>query len=275
MPLFKYCNSNGKLILQNLEIKVTPPNELNDHREMVPVVENSNPQVWADSFVQSKINDPDYYRRNAAAFPGVRSFAEYQRLAARVAPKVTKTVADKSPDLDNNLQAASPDLVSKKWGFISLSETAVEDLMWAHYADQHGGLLVELDETALPSEAVYQCEYSDAPVKYDPSSPDGAATLELLAKRKKSGWSYEREHRLVVALSACRKAMAGASTLHLLRVDAKAIISVTMGLRAPDALKDEIIAALKNPLLKHVTLWKIAEDKQLNLHRVTVGLVSR
>jgi hypothetical protein len=147
--------------------------------------------------------------------------------------------------------------------------------MWAHYADQHGGLLVELDETALPSEAVYQCEYSDDPVKYDPSSPDGAATLELLAKRKKSGWSYEREHRLVVALSACRKAMAGASTLHLLRVDAKAIISVTMGLRAPDALKDEIIAALKNPILQHVTLWKIAEDKQLKLHRVKVGLVSR
>jgi hypothetical protein len=40
--------------------------------------------------------------------------------------------------------------------------------------------------------------------------------------------------------------------------------------RAPHVLKDEIIAALKNPLLQHVTLWKIAEDKQLNLHRVPV-----
>jgi hypothetical protein len=43
MALYKYCSEFGKYIIQNLEIKVTPPNELNDVCEMRPVVKNSDP----------------------------------------------------------------------------------------------------------------------------------------------------------------------------------------------------------------------------------------
>src|SRR5450756_28493 len=42
-----FCNENGKFILQNLELKVTPPNELNDPCEMRPVIKTANPHAWA------------------------------------------------------------------------------------------------------------------------------------------------------------------------------------------------------------------------------------
>jgi hypothetical protein len=106
------------------------------------------------------------------------------------------------------------DLMSAKWGVVSLSESPLVDRMWAHYADAHKGLLVEFDPTSdlFTNPSFVKCEYSDSPVVYNTLPEGNHAAIEEIAKHKKTDWAYERESRLIVPFAACRKTLNGTST---------------------------------------------------------------
>jgi hypothetical protein len=59
MGHFKYCNETGVLILKNLQLKVTPPNEFNDPFEFSPVVRNPNPKAHAEKAVKRILTEPE------------------------------------------------------------------------------------------------------------------------------------------------------------------------------------------------------------------------
>ena len=273
MPLFKYCNEAGKFILQNLEIKVTPPNELNDPCEMRPVVLNSDPKGWARRFAQKALTDPSYYNANTHAYPNCKNFRQFQNFARRHRAAMVAQLEQASPKLDADLQGEILDTVSKKWGIVSLSADPVSHLMWAHYADSHKGLAVELDETnaLFVHPSFLTCEYDDNPAVYDPSQGLNHAAVEAFARRKRTDWRYEHESRLIVPLNLCRQVAHGTTILYLFSLDADTIKSVTFGLRTPDPVKQEVVAALNRPELHHVTKWQIAAGATpMQLQRVHV-----
>lgn len=262
MPLYKYCNDAGKFIVQNLEIKVTPPDELNDPCEMRPVVINSDPKAWARRFAQKALTDPSYYNANASAYPNCRNFLDFQSFAGKHLQVIINRLEQASPQLDADLQNEILETISKKWGIVSLSAEPLNELMWAHYADSHKGIAVEFDETnelfTHPSFLI--CEYDDNPAVYDPGQGPNHQAVEAFARRKRAAWRYERESRLIVGLALCRKVTRGSSTLHLFSIEPKVIRSVTFGLRCPTALKDEMLRAIDGPELRHVSAWQIAEE---------------
>ena len=168
MALYKYCNEAGKYIFQNLEIKATPANELNDVCEMRPVVKNSDPMAWAERFLTKTLADPSYFMKNAGLFRG-KTFTEFQVFANSHRDDLLVQLAKASPKLDEHLQKEFVDILSAKWGVVSLSDRPLEHKMWALYADAHKGLLVEFDQTngLFNNPSCVKCEYCDIPVVYD------------------------------------------------------------------------------------------------------------
>jgi hypothetical protein len=211
MALYKYCNETGKLILQNLEIKVTPPKELNDPCEMRPVVENHDPAGWARRQAKKTVTDPSYFNAHRFDYSNCKNFREFQAFARRNLGIIISKLEQKSPALDDNLQQEVLNLVSKKWGVFSMSANAVQHLMWAHYGDSHKGLLIEFDQAnpLFVQPSLLVCDYNDTPAIYDPSIGANHQAVELFARRKRTDWSYEEESRLIVPFSECRRTANG------------------------------------------------------------------
>lgn len=261
MALFKYCNENGKFILQNLEIKVTPPNELNDPCEMRPVVKTANPHAWACEKVRKVVSRAEYYNNHILDFPKCKNFTQFQKYARSNLAVMIQLLERNAPDLDFSLQGQVLAMVSKKWGIISLSAEPLIPLMWSHYANSHRGLLVEFNDRSplFTSPSFLKCEYIDSPAVYDPSQGLNHKAVEAFASRKKTDWAYEKESRLIIALRDCNKVDAVTPPMYLFALDAAVIVSVTFGLHSTPALRREVQLALQKPALSHVSKWKIVE----------------
>jgi hypothetical protein len=96
-------------------------------------------------------------------------------------------------------QEMRKDLVAR-FGVCCLSEVDDNHLMWSHYASDHQGFCVGLDETQLDG---LQGLIGQGPVKYQSDAPRFRYYIDppqLLEKQvfacKSKLWEYEREYRI-------------------------------------------------------------------------------
>lgn len=88
-------------------------------------------------------------------------------------------------------------------GIACFSETYENEIMWAHYAENYGGVCiaysaVNLRDNLPPAVRMARVGYADAPVrlsKHDKTSIYAAA--HKILSQKKYNWAYEREWRLL------------------------------------------------------------------------------
>lgn len=126
--------------------------------------------------------------------------------------------------------------------------------MWAHYAENHQGFVVEFSEEeierALPSSRIGSVRYSDEPL--DDFSDLIARVVHIAKPRytyflqsaifsaayftKMSCWSYEQERRLIVPLSVVREP----DHLMLLDLPAAAVTNIICGARASSETKTQL-----------------------------------
>lgn len=96
------------------------------------------------------------------------------------------------------------DVLSTGHGVVCFSETWRSTLMWAHYGDKHTGLCLgfDIDDGPHLTKIVYVPRRLKNPIDF--SKPFGGVDEPMLEKclnLKHSGWKYEKEHRLRVALN--------------------------------------------------------------------------
>ncbi|MGG6325606.1 DUF2971 domain-containing protein [Vibrio cholerae] len=85
--------------------------------------------------------------------------------------------------------------VFKEHGIISFSETHDNLLMWAHYADNHSGIVVGFDGNHEWFKALHR-------VRYRKERNTEFMDFNDPYLYKSDEWSYEKEHRLIVKLSS-------------------------------------------------------------------------
>ncbi|MEC8325583.1 MAG: DUF2971 domain-containing protein [Pseudomonadota bacterium] len=161
----------------------------------------------------------------------------------------------------------------EKMGICSLSQTRKNQLMWAHYADEHKGFCIGFDEAILKntSDRFHSClvEYSsDLPykgvierIKYYSNAPAGlpieyqnsphsiaADILSSISGTKYTNWKYEKEVRLL-------RPSHGA-----LKFCPSAVVSIAFGLRMPERDKVTLKKLLSTPEWSHL-LWFQAEKQ--------------
>ena len=138
--------------------------------------------------------------------------------------------------------------IDETFGILSLSGTADNLLLWAHYASEHRGLAVQIDiedQTFAPSRDDRRFQLA-GPVRYAPRRPLIPETDEILFEHffvKSQEWAYEQEFRIVRKLSSSVATIAGTPyPIHLFPVPPSAIRRVIFGARVPTADRDQLIA---------------------------------
>jgi len=94
-----------------------------------------------------------------------------------------------------------------KMGIICLSESPYIIQMWAHYTENHQGIVIGIEETEFVTdrETIVEVEYKDEMILLPVTgNPDNLKKYEEyildVLKRKQTEWRYEREYRIYVHL---------------------------------------------------------------------------
>lgn len=193
-------------------IKFTPINELNDPSELTS---NVIPEKVLESL--HRLRTSGYTKDDLLHLQ--RQGAVLNKLAPRfkavpvpenvdVANRLINSPFYEQIDLLDNLLSKTAKEISEKVGIFCLTRRYESLPMWAHYANNASGLVVEFenidsvfngDETGVlwsPTDVRYEKETGG--VTFDPKSHDA------IFFEKFSDWSYEQEVRVVASLESCR-----------------------------------------------------------------------
>jgi Protein of unknown function (DUF2971) len=184
------------------------------------------------------------------------------------APEATKRQSKPIPSemaIDNICK------IDQVFGILSLSMTADNLLLWAHYASEHRGLAVEID----PDDQEFNRHTSRdrnfelaKKVRYSEERPLYPETDEILFDHfflKSPEWSYEKEYRIVRKFeSAIETKDVKPFPIHLYELPPSAIRRVIFGARVKADLADQRDALIKettaDPAFAHVSFGDAVLD---------------
>jgi hypothetical protein len=271
-PLFKYFGhkdpnkplENSCLkVLDKLSLRVTPANQFNNPFEFSPVV---RPSATADQIINKLQTDSSLFEQHRQAFPGCRSFADFQKQLRDNNGEVARLLRINTAALVHDFQDKLPQMISEQFGVICLSPRPTQPLMWAHYSSAHEGLMIGFisDCPLFKGKGFFKVKYLSRRAIYDPSKPgEGSRQAKQFLRRKSPDWKYEQEFRLIVELKFTQSASTHAgSMLRLLPIDPSWISSVTFGIRCPYTLRAEVARMLAESHLKHVRPFEIRMHRE-------------
>lgn len=157
--------------------------------------------------------------------------------------------------------------IRKKWGVISLSEDALNPLLWSHYAASHTGFCVKFDVAKLCKDfmsfKVWQVSYKTSYPKINPITNDHLNSLITRLTTKSSHWSYEKEWRFIWS-----NLPGGRAT----NFSASSIVSVMLGLGMDKGAEEEVISAIASAQNgKHIKIYKVSpkhKSFELKVNRI-------
>lgn len=234
-PLYKYMGSKRFIeMLRSTSIRFTQPDFLNDPYECHLTLDRE--ALKAD------------YRKHRKAH----------------SPEMT------DGQLDHSVEMAEDQLVidallhyrdrRRNLGILSLTEDPLQLLMWAHYGEEHRGVVVEFDIShpcIRPGSnggdtysGIEKVTYSKDKIFGIPM-PD---TMIDVLSRKSPEWEYEREWRLIRTLNMTRR---HSEEICVVDFDLSAVKSVHLGARFPAQHLDEVTQLLNANGGAHIKLWKV------------------
>jgi Protein of unknown function (DUF2971) len=259
--VFKYCDDRGVRILENLELKITPPNQFNDPFEFRPRVTCSS----ANRRFKNLLRDKNELRRMflAQKSEGFRGdFREFKKQLRKIRPTIVKALVPRMPEVNTELQTTYPERVSADHGVLCMSARKDSIVMWGHYCDKHRGMVIGFDRSWNMFGAVQglrAVEYVRERVQWDTSwVPGGSKETAFLAQlifSKNDEWKYEGELRQLFTLGSLpSRTVEDGSRGYFLPIPAQIVVSVSLGMRCSAALEKAVRSALDNPHLRHVRL---------------------
>lgn len=209
MRLFKYFGPDRAGILQSRLLRFSQPSSFNDPFEFLPFVELiDTPANISQKFIAEANKDfsaeYDALDNETKASVSKAEFSEYLRnvLLSSVPQGSALVQAHTGYAQDQFIAAANQTM-----GILCLSEKHDDLLMWAHYADCHRGFVLEFDSESPffnQRRSVNDDLRHLKPVMYSEIRPAinlSNTSVEELCLTKSTHWSYEKEWRIIKALS--------------------------------------------------------------------------
>lgn len=182
---------------------------------------------------------------------------------------------------------------SEKSVLICVSKNPLNFLMWAHYAEQHKGLVIEFDfqniliENSLGSAGIkmfpvdYRNERPIIDVLIDPDTKEWSDQFNDFPLVKSLDWKYEDEYRTVSAPETllefekyglvCQKDY-DHKKHWFLKINPSSVKSIILGLHSDKFLEQKIINLCKNPFFQHLKINKIqASESEFRFAQVTIN----
>jgi hypothetical protein len=269
--LYKYCDQVGIVkILESLELKLPYISEVNDPLECLPVFycpdnKSAIEARYLSVLNRKKIRPPEGYTQALNEL--------YEK------GEIQKELAESSLKCQKNL--------NQKSCLLSVSKTARNTVMWAHYANKHKGAIIGIDFNKVFFEInrvigglkLNKVKYSEQRPKIniltDFVEPPYAFLKTILTKSIE--WKYEREFRTVFFVDtlenlrkqglACLKDFNCKKTWFL-RLNPESIREIIFGLYTEESLKLAIRKLIERPELQHVKLYQAKESETYTLNLI-------
>jgi uncharacterized protein YuzE len=218
-------------------VKFSKAEELNDPSELIP-------NVMREKIVKSL----ETLRRYGYSETGMEGLIRQGNLLRKLAPRfmrnsppLTIEYANQTirsdffnymPALETLLNETA-DSISQNVGIFCLSQCNDSLPMWAHYAKNAAGFVVEyrdLNDTFIGDDTGILNRLM--PVRYEKDTtgvtfyPDSQETLFFT---KLPDWSYEKEVRVILQLSSCDTRQNGANKIYYKNLDKKHVSSIICG----------------------------------------------
>lgn len=230
-PLFKYVRLDRALaILEGRDIRFTQPRFLNDPHELSVEI---NPQSLVRDFYEHMVE--------AGEVPEHAADIARRNVDSLVIDRVAWVMAER-----------------EKLGVLSLCDAPDNMLLWAHYADEHRGAVLELDVSDLIAshrasdeiQAMAQVTYSDERIDFI----GRRLPLWMTLNYKSAAWAYEREWRLYRSLSALRHKT---GDIYVADLPPNAIKRIIFGVRAAALCEESTVRFIQgNADYQHICIEK-------------------
>ena len=246
---YKYVSIDRlREILIDHKIRFTQPSAFNDPFELVPLLlipQGTVPQ-------------------------GSRNYG-FSLSAPRRPINIDRTTIDKDWCHDRHSRELR-DALDSEIGFLSLSKTCKSLPMWAHYANEYTGAVIEFDGDHEFFEWAFDVYYSDErPIR----------DLELYSREpipiaemcdKSTEWSYEREVRVARCLSDCELIGTGSGIpIFVIEIPPECIRRVIIGERVNQDVAKEVYDIIECTDIAGdravINYW----DYELDLQRFKIG----
>jgi hypothetical protein len=249
--LFKYLVPDRVDILANEKIAFTPPERFNDILDVRPQVQ---PITSRQYLRQREKEAKNAYIRSLPASQKPKSARQLKRFRKHLKGAI-EHVRSQAPDLASKWERDLPKLISQNFGILCLSEINNFHPMWAHYADEHKGFVLELDTRVESFRQLGQLRK----VKYLPSPPvyDPAKGAKGFWYQKLDQWAEEKEWRMVRELEHCDQVQVKDTTIYLSAFPRIIVKSVYIGARISPVTEQNIRRIISGT---HIRLFRARAD---------------
>lgn len=228
--LFKYkpinIDGDNKILRSTIDYVLNP---IIESYYYLPTIKQLNDpsEGTFDNQIQKQLN---------GFLQGVHQLGEFQSLSESI-HDLSKQISDST----------------NKSGVFSLSKDPIDELMWAHYANSHCGIVIEYDIdllTRFSSRLHLHCfdvNYSAKPPelgmeKLNKNSKDA---VKSMLGNKSPRWSYEKEFRILLE-----------NINGQIPHDYRAVKSITFGINVPQETRVEIFNYTKNKVKLYYEIVK-------------------
>jgi len=226
MELYKYTTTgNGKNILNNLEIRFTQPNALNDVFEMFPNIMGEIPEIMLkkiykelekSGYVDSlwKIAEDNLYKTVKDKFPFLTKrisdfllnvvFKNHFSKGRTIEELLIDKIKSEPNEFKEKLIREFLNVLNSYVGVLSLSKGNNINLMWSNYADSHRGLILCFDENHQYFKDCNEIRYvkNRSTLNFNDLIPTGKnQDIKEIFMQKGLEWQYEKEVRKFQFLS--------------------------------------------------------------------------
>lgn len=285
MTLYKYLTSERSDILETGHIRYTQPIHLNDPFEMTPdfsailtekaIMKLMTRKQMREALDKALMKVPERFRTRIKILAKLVLLFQGWQINRNMTTMMASVMAQ--------LRAEAPEIMQKtirmKSGVLSLSEKPDNLLMWSHYALNHTGFVIAVNEkhSVFNERRSVNDEFNHLrKVVYSKKKPkptlEQISGIELLLS-KSLDWSYEQEWRIVKPVDdATAMGTALSHDVYLFPLPPDAIEGIILGAHMPESERQRIIKLVHSrPDLDH-TWMKQAEvsstDFALSLFRL-------
>jgi hypothetical protein len=259
MSLYKYLVPERIDVLCNAKIRFSQHMALNDPFEMKPYFEGlTSESVLTEFFNASwQAYGADALKVMDTLIPDILKDEHYKASMEQSKHEnpaielLLNTHKERMPELRNVIFTSFNDEI----GVLCLTEERDNLIMWAHYANNYKGFVIEFDEkheffqqkdtSMLEHGCIRQVRYSE-------DRPNHASFTDLTRDElfflKSKGWTYEREWRMLKPLpiedSDKVRQDADGQPVYLFSFPPECVTSIIFGSRMPDVVRKNFLELL-------------------------------
>jgi hypothetical protein len=254
--LYKYCRSDGLDIVKKSRLRLSRIDHLNDPFELVFGID----EVSAHLNLRNEYEeDPNIIRKWSVILDDQRIFHN------RVEPE---DILDKFTKFQISDFRRVFGILREKWnrtmGIACMSEAMDVIQMWAHYADNHKGIVVGIEENEFVKnrESIIPVCYRDKMVLFPVTGHLGRLdeiAIKLFPEvlsRKETNWSYEKEIRLYASLDEPDN-----DEQYYIEMPRSAIREVYLGLRSDQTMRMTAEQIRGDEQYRHLRIFKMIQHE--------------